>query len=383
MASQNRAPDKLERIFLDNAATTPLAPTVRAAMLPWLDAGNASSLYLEGRKSRMAIDEAREVIAESIDCLPGEITFTSSGTEAANLGILGAAKANPDTSRKRILFGATEHPCVLETRKPLQALGYQVEMLSPAADGVQEQTEVANRLANDVFLVAVMHANNETGAVNEIASIASDCKQAGALFFGDCVQTFGLLPVSVSEIGADLACFSAHKMYGPKGVGCLFARAGTKPQPIIVGGGQEREMRAGTENVAAIVGFAEAVRLTRSDKNRSDAISSVRDEFVAAVRTSIPTVVITSPRRQLSTHAHLRIPGASAESILINLDRLGVAAGSGSACSSGSIEASHVLVAMGMAEREARECLRFTFGKETTIMEAKEAALLLARASNS
>lgn len=359
-------------IYLDHAATTPLDAQAREAMLPWLDCANPSSLHARGREARMAIDAARELVAESMDCLPGEVIFTSSGTEAVVTGIVGAARAGLGGSRKRILVGAAEHHAVLHCEKQLLELGYSVEYIAPTPAGAFDAENL--EVSDDVLLVSAMHANNETGAITDVDFVAEKCRAAGALSFCDAVQSFGKLPLP----DADLIAVSAHKVYGPKGVGALRIRAGVKVEPLIAGGGQEREMRGGTEDVAAIVGFGASLR------NFGDAyigVAATRNTFVEEVLQLLPEAVFTALDSPcLGSHAHLRITGLSAQVALINLDRLGVAASSGAACSSGSIEPSHVLLAAGMSEDEAAEGLRFTFGQGNTEWQAKRTALLLAEA---
>lgn len=324
----------------------------------------------------MAIDEARETLASALQCLPGEIVFTSSGTEAANLALLGCAWQNRHGNRRRILIGAAEHHCVLQTATLLCEMGYIVETIPASAGAWIDPAALMELISDDVLIVTAMHANNETGAINDAARMLEICTPAGALYFCDAVQSFALIETPP----ADYIAVSAHKIYGPKGAGALRARAGAKLQAQIVGGGQERELRAGTENVAAIVGFAKAVELAREDTDRAERIRAVRDAFVTCARSELRefspvfAALDIAPDAVLPTHAHLRIPGASAEAVLINLDREGVAASSGAACSSGSIEPSHVLLASGLAEKQAAEGLRFSFGKDTSIEDAKIAA---------
>lgn len=363
----------MERIYLDYAATTPLHPKASEAMASWLaeEFGNPSSLYQEGRKARIAIDEAREGISGLLGCEFGELIFTSSGTEAANLAILGCALAHQSVRRKRILMGATEHHAVLHTEGFLQALGFTVERLSVDRYGRISLDGLRAKLQDDVLLVCVMHANNELGSLQPMREVANLSKESGALFLCDAIQTFCVLEWNVNTIGADLIALSAHKAYGPKGVGALYVRGGTKLKPISVGGGQEREMRAGTENVAGIVGFAAAATAFAKEKNEP---AMARNHFLdilernGAVR-SVPPEVECLPG-----HAHVRFPELSAESMLIVLDRLGVSASSGAACSSGSLEPSHVLLASGYSATEAKEGLRFTFGRNATLKQAQDSA---------
>lgn len=317
----------------------------------------------------MEIDAAREIVAGAMQCLPGEVVFTSSGTEACVTAIIGAARAGLSGSRRRILVGAAEHHAVLHCEKQLLELGYSVEFVPVTPVGATDVSRLG--ASDDVLLVCAMHANNETGAITDVATVTEKCKAAGALFFCDAIQTFGKLPLP----DADLVAVSAHKVYGPKGAGALKIRAGVKIEPLMAGGGQEREMRGGTENVAAVVGFGEACRTVLTSP------TSPTQTFIDEVRRLIPSAIFTAQGEPcLPTHAHLRIPGVSAEVALINLDRLGVAASSGAACSSGSVEPSHVLLAAGLSEQEAAEGLRFTFGRDNTERQARSAAECLAEA---
>lgn len=352
----------MKRIYLDHAATTPLSREARAAMKPWLDGefGNPSSLYEEGRRARAAIDRAREVCSEAARCLFGEFLFTGSGTESCNTALFGAALAG---SRKRIIFSGAEHHCVLHTRERLEQLGMKVDIARVDSWGRIDLDHLSDLMGDDVLLLSVMAANNETGAASPLAECLEVARRWGALFHVDAVQTFPSLRVE----GADMVSVSAHKLGGPKGVGGLVLRSGVKIAPYLVGGGQEREMRAGTENPALIAGFGAAVSSWSAGTRRQ-----ARDAF----RFALDGIVSwTLPAGEgLEGHAHGRIPGISAESMLIRLDRAGVAASSGAACSSGSLEPSHVLLAIGWDAAAAGEGLRFTFGPETSIEEALEAA---------
>lgn len=372
----------MRRIYADHAATTPTDPRVVEAMLPFLreNFGNPSSLHELGRRARMAIDDARDALSEALHCLPGEVLFTSSGTEAANLAIIGTALAHRGSARNRILLSSVEHHCVLECRSLLESFGYSVELIPCERDTTVSAQTVREMVDERTLLVSVMHANNETGAINDAERIGEACRAVGALYHCDAVQTCTLIAFKKPPAEwADFVSLSAHKVYGPKGAGALFVRAGVKPSPILVGGGQEREMRAGTENVAGIVGFAEAVRIAAQDENRVAKMRAARDAFVSAIE-RVGGAVFTTPdwSRVLPGHAHLRLPGRRADGVLINLDQQGVAASSGAACSSGSIEPSHVLLAAGFSDAEAQEGLRFSFGKDSTEADGVAAARALA-----
>lgn len=363
----------MSRIYADYAATAPLAPGVAAAMAPWLgpEFGNASSLHAEGRAARDAIDQAREVLSARMGCLFAEFLFTGSGTESANLAILGTAFTHLQGSRRRVLLGAAEHHCVLHTRPILEKFGFQVQTIPVDRNACIDLTTLDDLVGEDVLLVSVMHANNEVGTIQPVAEVAALAARCGALFHCDAVQTFGRWSWSADSLGADLVTVSAHKIGGPKGVGGIFVKAGVKPQPLIVGGGQEREMRAGTENVAGIVGFAAALATSPERQGPSGFPAALAFE---AAMTGHGEKTIPHDVDKLPGHVHLRFPGIQAETLLIRLDRMGVSASAGAACSSGSLESSHVLLACGYTEAEAREGVRFSFGEVQRAETGAEAA---------
>ncbi len=372
-------------IYADHAATTPMWEEARQAMLPFLgpEFGNPSSLHSHGRRVAAALDEARECVASALGCEFGEVIFTSSGTESANLAILGLALANPDPRRNRVILGAAEHHCVIETRGLLERLGYRVEFAEVDRWARVDLEALEPRLAEDVLLVAAMQANNEFGTVQGVAPIAERAHEAGATFFCDAVQSFGKVPFSASSLGADLLAISAHKVGGPKGAAALYVRAGVRLQPLTVGGGQERELRAGTPNVAGIVGFAAAIRSFASSAPRSDAARSARDAFVRRLLEARPDGLrFTTDHGPgvLPGFCHLRFEGVAAESVLVVLDQLGVSAGAGAACSSGSLEPSHVMQAAGLTAAESKEGLRFSFGHSNSEQDGVEAAARLVEA---
>ncbi len=368
----------MKRIYLDHAATSPLAPGVREAMEPWIsiEFGNASSLYEEGRKAKDAIDQARETVSSSLGCEFGEITFTSSGTEAANLAIYGSALANRNSTRNRILVGAAEHHCVIETQELLSSFGFEVELVPVDSEASIQLTWLEDKIDDRVLLVSAQSANNETGTIQPVKEIAKLCKHAGTMFHCDAVQSFGNQTENTAFMDADLVSISAHKIGGPKGLGALFVRAGIKLTPLLIGGGQEREMRAGTENVAGIVGIGAATNALLKDSTRIERKESARNAFADILELDSnwnPTVKCRDD--VLVGHCHGRFKGISAESLLIRLDGVGISASSGAACSSGSILPSHVMKACGYSEQEAKEALRFTFGWNSTVEDATEAAL--------
>jgi len=352
------------RAYLDSAATTPLHPEARKAIERWLDAGNASSLHEEGRQARQAIDEARETIGARLGCDFGEFLFCSGGTEAATMAILGAALSDRDPQRNRVLVSAAEHHCVLNCAPALNKLGCSLELI-PVDRYARVSLRALERMVDGrTLLVAVMHANNELGTINHLPPLAETCQRHGALLYSDGAQTFGKLETRVRDLGVDLFSISGHKIGGPKGIGGLYIRAGVKLGPLIAGGGQEREMRGGTENVAAIAGFAAATRVSH-DWTR---VASLRD----CLKNGIGAAV-TAEEELLPGHLHVRFPGITAEALLIQLDRRGVSAGSGAACSSGSLEPSHVLLACGYSPTEAKEGLRLTLGWKTAQEEVEYA----------
>lgn len=359
----------MRRVYLDYAATTPLDPRARQAMEPFLKQvfGNPSSMHAWGREARLAIDEARETLASVLGCAPDEICFVSSGTESCNLAIIGCAlKAPPN--RRHILLSAIEHHCVLEAGEWLRHFGYEVELLPVDQYGQVSPDTVRARLRPDTWLVSVMHANNEIGTLQPVETIGQLCKERAVWFHVDAVQTFGLLPVKVDTLKCDLLSLSSHKVYGPKGVGALYIRAGTPLQPLLVGGGQEHDRRAGTEHVAGIVGFAEAVRIAEELRESEHLrLTQQRNTFIQKVMDTIPDTYLTGhPTERLPNNVHFRFVGVPSDSLLIALDRVGIGASSGAACSAGSLEPSHVLMALGWDETAAQEGVRFSLGRHTT-----------------
>lgn len=376
----------MKMIYLDHAATTPIDPLVAEEMAPWTRErfGNPSSLYGIGREARDALDVARERLSDALGCLFGEVTFTSSGTEAANLAVVGAAFENLDSTRRKVLIGAAEHHCVLNTVKVLRKLGFQPELLATDREGKVRTSVALDRIDDGVLLVSVQHANNETGAINDLTEISRRCREQGVLIHADGVQSFCSLDereaFSPAAIGCDMYTVSSHKIYGPKGVGAMYLRSGVKVSPVIVGGGQERDLRAGTENVAGIVGFGKAAEIASSDLPRLARRREARDAFWQSLDDAGFTYTRTVQKAEcLSGHAHLIMGGAKAETMLVRLDRAGVCAGSGSACSGGSLLPSHVLTAGGWGLEEAKSAMRFSFGVSSTVEGAREAAEILVR----
>ncbi len=369
-------------IYLDHAATTPLREEVLAAMLPYLTEhfGNASSLHAEGRRARQGIDEARERIAAIIGAKPREIVFTSGGSEGDNLAIKGAAWAASARGR-HIVTSSVEHKAVLNTCAILERSGFEVTYLPVDRYGRVDPAEVEAALTDHTALVSIMYANNEVGTIQPIAEIGAICRRAGVLFHTDAVQAGGFLPLDVDRLGADLLTLSAHKVYGPKGVGALFVRQGTALLPQVQGGAQERQRRAGTENVAGIVGFARALDLVQGDPAARDAenagLAVLRDRLFASVRDLEGIAATGHPVERLPHNASWLIDGVEGGDLIAALDLGGVAGSTGSACISGSDEPSHVLLAMGFDPEQSHGALRLTAGRSTTATQIDQAAEVL------
>ena len=370
-----------QRIYLDHAATTPLRPEVRAAMEPYLSAdgfGNPSSLHADGQRAKRALDAARDTLACALGAQFSEITFTSGGTEADNAALVGVMLARGRGSH--LITTQIEHEAVIETAHFLEKLGFSVTYLPVDEQGRVAPRSVADALTDRTALVSVMHANNEVGTVQPLREIADLVHAHEAYLHTDAVQTFSQLPVNVHDLGVDLLSVSAHKIYGPKGVGALYVRSGIPIEPLLHGGGQERERRAGTENVPAIAGFGEAVRLLLPEREAVAArLTLLRDTFLAALRQRVPSMVLNGhPAERLPNNINLSFPGLDAETLLLTLDRAGISASSGSACTSGSIEPSHILTAMGLPDDRVNSAIRLTLGRDTTRAEVDRAVDILA-----
>ncbi|GAB4454006.1 MAG: cysteine desulfurase NifS [Armatimonadaceae bacterium] len=370
------------RVYLDYAATTPLDPVVRDAMLPYLLEmwGNPSSVHREGQEVRRAVDTARDHIAESIGCHPGEIYFTSGGTEADNTALLGVLLAAREAGRDHLITSTIEHHAVLDCAAFAEkSLGFRVTYVSVDGCGKVAPEAVADALTDRTALVSIMHANNEIGTVQPIQEIARLAQERGAYFHTDAVQTYGQFPIRVAELGADLITLSAHKIYGPKGVGALYVRKGVRFTPWLHGGQQEREKRAGTENTAGIIGFGKAAELLPTWRDsEAERWRNLRDRFTAEIQNCLPDVRLNGhPTDRLPNNINLSFPGMDGETLLLALDLHGVAASSGSACASGSIEPSHVLLALGLPLPLARAAVRFSLGRQTTGEDLERVAGIL------
>jgi len=361
---------KEKRIYLDNAATTPTDKRVLGVMEKAVEIyGNPSSLHKEGVEAKKALADARKIVADSIFAHSDEIIFTSGGTEGNNLAVFGAVG---DPKGKHIVVSAIEHQSVLECVRELERRGAEVTYLASDEDGTVSPQSVKDVLRENTSLVSVMYANNEIGTIEPIAEIAKVLRdsQSHALFHTDACQAMNYLEMNVLRLWVDLMIFNGSKIYGPKGVGALYAKRGTKLSPCIFGGGQESGLRSGTENLASIVGFAEAVRITAEMKpNESTRLTELRDFFIHAVMSRIPQAILNGSRdNRLPNNVNFSFPGNDAEEIVIQLDARGIAASAGSACAniSKNGEVSHVLLAIGADNSRAVSSVRFTLGRDTT-----------------
>ena len=359
----------MRKVYLDNAATTPLLPEVLEAMLPYLkDAyGNPQSLHSWGDEAREAIEEARGRVADIIKAQPEEIIFTSSGTESNNFAIKGLAQAQ-QSKGKHIVVSAIEHFSVLHSSRTLQKQGFEVTEVPVDRHGVVDHDEVARNIRKDTILVSIMHANGEVGTIEPIAEIAKVVKETGALFHTDAVAAVGTIPVDVRELGVDALSLASNQFYGPKGAGALWLKKGTRIIPYLDGGVQEGGRRAGTEDVPAIVGMGKAAEMAKRDmESRMKHLSALRDMLIGKLPSRIEHVILTGhPTQRLPGNASFCIEFIEGESMLMLMNLQGVAAASGSACTSKALKASHVLTAMGIPHEIVHGSLLFSFGLGNT-----------------
>ncbi len=371
----------MDRIYFDNNATTPLRSEVLEAMLPYLrdHYGNASSIHATGRQARQAVEAARAKVAQALNCDPSEVVFTGSGTEADNQAIKGAYFAL-GRQRPHLVTSRIEHHAVLHTVEYLEKHhGAQATYLEVDGQGLVNLEQLRSCLSDKTALVSVMHANNEVGTVQPISEMVALCRERGALFHTDAVQTFGKLDCDVRALGVDLLSLSAHKIYGPKGVGALYIRKGTRLHSLIHGGGHERGRRAGTENVAGIVGLGAAAELAmREREEECRRLSQLRDRLWQGIQSAIADVRRNGhPERSLPGTLSVCFRYIEGESVLLMLDLKGIACSSGSACTSGSLEPSHVLAAMGVPTEEAQGSVRFSLGRYNTEEEVDQVVEVL------
>lgn len=361
-----------KRIYVDHSATTPLRREVLDAMLPYFvdSFGNASTVYAEGREAKKAINLARQQVAKAIGAEENEIFFTGSGTEADNWAIRGVAFANR-AKGNHIITSAVEHHAVLHTCMALEKEGFEVTYLPVDEYGMVSPETVKEAITDKTILVSIMTANNEIGTIMPIEEIGKITKEKGIIFHTDAVQAIGMMEIDVNKMNVDLLSLTGHKFYGPKGTGALFVRKGTKLNTLITGGGQEKSKRAGTENVPAIVGIGKAIELATADiKGHTEKLQAMRDRFIDRVLSEIPYTRLNGHRtKRLSSNANISFEFIEGESLLLMLDMKGISASSGSACTSGSLDPSHVLLAIGLKHEVAHGSLRITFGESNSLRD--------------
>jgi cysteine desulfurase len=371
----------MKRIYLDHCATTPVHPDVLEAMLPYLNNnyGNPSSAHIFGKKAQNAINEAREKVASLIQCAPHEIIFTSGGTESNNLAIRGIVNAHKEKGNQ-IITSKIEHHSVLNTFQYLETEGFQVTYLPVDQLGVVSSELLKESISYKTILVSIMHANNEIGTIQPIEKISGTLKEIGITFHVDAVQTVGKISVNVTDLRVDLLSLSGHKIYGPKGVGALYVKDGIKLSPIFYGGHQERNIRSGTENVPAIVGLGKACELLKESTIKvKNNIELLRDRLQRLISEKIPNINVNGhPKLKLPHVLSVSIDSVIGEEIVRELDKRGIAISAGSACTSGHIEISHVISALGMQQSRARGTVRFSLGRYNTEKEIDYTAQTLA-----
>ncbi len=358
----------MERVYLDYAATAPCDPEVVKAMAPYHAEifGNPSSLHSFGREAKQALERSRASIASFLGAREDEIVFTSGGTESNNFALKGVAYANQKKGN-HLITSAIEHHCVLEPCKFLESQGFAVTYIKPDKDGLIDPADVARAITDKTILISVMHANNEIGVIEPVEDIARIARAKGVFFHTDAVQTCGHLPLDVNALGVDLLSIAAHKFYGPKGVGALYIRKGTKISSYMQGGDQERRRRASTENTPGIVGMAKAVECARGTmQEEMRTLAEWRDRLIKGILENIPHVRLNGhPTKRLPNNANVSVEYVEGESMILKLDMEGIACSTGSACTSSSLEPSHVLTAIGVPVEIAHGSLRFTSGRYT------------------
>jgi cysteine desulfurase len=372
----------MNRIYLDHAATTPTHPEVVKAMLPYFSSafGNPSTLYSYGQEARKAVEEARNKIASLINAQSEEIVFTSGGTEADNFAIKGVVYAN-EHKGNHIITTPIEHHAVLEPCKFLEKRGFSVTYLPVDNQGLVDPQDIKNAITDKTILISIMHANNEVGTIEPISALGKIANERGIIFHTDAVQTVGHIPMDVDKLRVDLLSMSAHKFYGPKGIGALYIRKGTKLAPFIHGGEQEKGQRAGTENTPGIIGFGKAVEIAIEEMTKEGTrLSHLRDKFIKGLLEQIEQIQVNGhPTKRLPNNINVTIDSARADLVLLNLETEWIYASSGSACSSSNAEPSHVLLALGLSPEQARSSLRFTLGRETTESDIERVLEVLPR----
>jgi cysteine desulfurase len=368
----------VRRIYLDNNATTPLAPEVFEAMKPYLleDFGNASSIHWFGQQAKNAMENARQQVAKLINARPGEVIFTSGGTESDNAAIFGIVQASR-VAAPHIITSSVEHHAVLNTAQALEKQGVSVTYVRVSASGVVDPEDVQRAIRPDTVLISIMHANNEIGTIQPLEEIGGIARERDIYFHSDAVQSVGKIPVDVEKLGVDLLSLSAHKLHGPKGVGAMFIRKGTSLKPLLYGGHHERDRRPGTENVPGIVGLGMAAELAWAHlEEYGQHVAGLRDRLERGILEQVPQVSVNGdPQRRLPNTSNLCFDCVEGEGFVIAMDLRGIACSTGAACSSGAVEPSHVLSALGRTPEQARSSIRFSLGRHNT---AEDIAVTLA-----
>lgn len=375
----------MNRIYLDNAATTAMHEQVLEKMLPYFRShyGNPSSIYATGRDARKAVEEARRKVANAINATPAEVFFTSGGTESDNWAIKGYATAHANRG-KHLISTAIEHHAVLNTLEALERDGFEVSFVPVDEHGLVNPEDIQKAIRKDTILISVMAANNEIGTIQPIPEIGRIAREHGIAFHTDAVQAVGAIPVAVDSWQVDLLSLSAHKFHGPKGVGALYVRKGLRLNPLIHGGAQERNRRAGTENLAGIVGLGAAIELATAQlEEKAGQIAALRDDLIDGIMSAVPEVRLNGhPTLRLPNNVNVSVKYVEGEALLLRLDLQGIAASSGSACTSGSLDPSHVLLAIGLPHEIAHGSLRLTLSQETTQEEINAVKTELPRIIN-
>jgi cysteine desulfurase len=356
----------MKRIYFDHSATTPIDKIVISVVNEAMERywGNASSVHGFGREAKARLEDAREVIAKSLGANSDEIYFTSGGTEADNLALFGLAEIYKDKKR-HLITSAIEHHAVLDSAEYLKSNGFDLTMVGVDSEGIINPDDIRNAITPDTFLVSVHHVNNELGTIQPISEIGAICREKGVLFHTDAVQSFGKIPVNVKDMHLDLLSLSSHKIYGPKGIGALYVRRGVKLKPRTHGGGQERKLRTGTENLPGILGLVKAVQICQQEMDEEAIrLRGFRNRLYQGIKERIPDIKLNGhTEKRLPGLLNLSFPGLEGESLLLSMDLQGIAASTGSACSSGSVDPSHVLLGIGLNRELAQSTIRFSLGR--------------------
>ncbi len=361
----------MKRIYFDYAATTPVDPRVDKVMRPFFDEkfGNTMSIHSFGQEAKIVLEKSRQTVANLIGAKPNEIVFTGSATESNNLALKGVAFANKDKG-KHIIISQIEHPCIMEVAIWLEKQGFEITRLPVDKYGLVNSLDVKKAIRKHTILVSIIHGSNEIGTIQPIEEIGKVCKEKKVYFHTDAAQSFGKIPIDVNKMNIDLLTASSHKIYGPKGAACLFVRQGTKIEPILHGGGQESGLRSSTVNIGAIVGFSKACEICKKEmKKESQRLFKLRDKLIKNVLKIKESHLAGHAKKRLSNNANFWFSFIEGESLVIQLDLLGIAASTGSACSSMKLEPSHVLLAIGLKPQEAHGSLRISLGRWTTEKE--------------